>query len=232
MSHSFGAGSTLANRIRDHYLQQVCLLLSNVPPSPPLFLSPSPPLSSSSPFLHAISSPFLLSFLSAYRSSQILLVISRVVGSTNVLGNPLGLVNALSSGVVDLFKQPAKELKVRNLLLLPLPTPILSAYVSSALPLPIPLHSLLLNPTFTFSLLHLFSLFHLISCNLLMGPAQSGRSKRAGGGSYLHVGVDLMRGLMRGGGSLVWHSIQVSFVSSPPLLPSLPPPPPPPPPLA
>ncbi len=36
---------------------------------------------------------------------QAVVACSYAVGSTNVLGNPLGLVNSLSSGVKDLFKE-------------------------------------------------------------------------------------------------------------------------------
>lgn len=42
---------------------------------------------------------------------QWLVVVSRSLGSLNMLGNPLGLVTSLYSGVTDIFKEPAKQLQ-------------------------------------------------------------------------------------------------------------------------
>ena len=49
--------------------------------------------------------------IKSHYMQQWLVVVSRSLGSLNMLGNPLGLVTSLYSGVSDMIKEPAKELQ-------------------------------------------------------------------------------------------------------------------------
>jgi hypothetical protein len=53
----------------------------------------------------------ILDAIKRHYVQQWLVVISRSLGSLNILGNPLGLVTSLYSGVTDVFKEPAKQLQ-------------------------------------------------------------------------------------------------------------------------
>jgi hypothetical protein len=88
----------------------------------------------------------LLARICNHYLQQYLVVASRVVGSTGLIGNPLGLVTSISTGVADLFKQPVREI-------------------------------------------------------------ERGFFRRDGKYTFLHVSVDVMRGLLRGGRSLFRHSV-------------------------
>ena len=59
-----------------------------------------------------LTSPELVQLVKQHYTQQVLLQIYKVVFNLNVIGNPVGLLGGLASGVTDLFYEPFQGIMV------------------------------------------------------------------------------------------------------------------------